>query len=232
MQIIEKTPEKVVMRMEANTSLANAIRRSIDEIPILAIDEVEIFKNDSALYDETVSHRLGLIPLKTDSKMNEKTRVELKLVKTGPCTVYSGDLVGNAEVIHKGIPITLLEKGQSLEIVATAKLGKTTEHAKHAPGLCYYRYLMNVKSKNPQINSLVDRSRSALKSEKKGDTIICDLQEAIVDEIVKIDKESVSESNEILLFVESYGQMKAEELLANAIDSLSENLSQFKKAID
>lgn len=66
MKIIEKTPEKVIMRTDANYSFANAIRRSVEEIYALAINEVEIFKNDSALYDEFLAHRIGLIPLKTE----------------------------------------------------------------------------------------------------------------------------------------------------------------------
>ena len=70
MEIIEQTPLKLVMRMPANDSLANAIRRSINEIPILAVDEVEIYKNDSALYDEFLAHRVGLVPLKTEASMN------------------------------------------------------------------------------------------------------------------------------------------------------------------
>jgi len=51
MKIIQKTREKVIFSCEIEESLANALRRSIDEIPILAVDEVEIHKNDSVLYD-------------------------------------------------------------------------------------------------------------------------------------------------------------------------------------
>ena len=130
MEIIENTKERVVLRMEANESLANAIRRSVSEVPTLAIDEVEIFKNDSALYDEIVSHRLGLVPLKTEKSMSKKTKIEFKLSKKGPCTVYSGDLDGAGEVIYKNIPITILGKEHKLELVATAILGTALEHAK------------------------------------------------------------------------------------------------------
>src|SRR3989344_4780539 len=98
MQLIQKTPEKLILRMNANYGLANAIRRSIEEIPVLAIDEVEFFKNDSALYDEFLAHRIGLIPLKTESKLGSKTNVSLKLKKIGPGIVYSGDLKGNVKV--------------------------------------------------------------------------------------------------------------------------------------
>ena len=156
MQVIEKTPENLIVRMDANHSLANAIRRSVEEIPVLAIDEVELFKNDSALYDEFLAHRLGLVPLKTEAKMASKTSVKLKLQKSGPCSVYSGDLKGQAKVVYGNIPITILEKGQELELVAEAKLGKGIEHAKYVPGLCYYRYISEVKSGNSEVDKTVD----------------------------------------------------------------------------
>ena len=88
MEIIENNKEKLVLRIDSNEQLANAIRRSVSEVKTLAIDTVEIFKNDSALYDEILAHRLGLIPLKTEKSMSDKTKVDFKLTKTGPCTVY------------------------------------------------------------------------------------------------------------------------------------------------
>src|SRR3989344_3201501 len=118
MEVIEKTPEKLILRMEENEPLANAIRRSVAEIPTLAIDEVEIYKNDSALYDEMLAHRLGLVALKTEKGMSSKTKIDLKLSKTGPCTVYSSDLEGAADVVYGKIPLTILGNGHKLELVA------------------------------------------------------------------------------------------------------------------
>ena len=45
-----------------NSSYANALRRSSEEIPVLAVDTVEVTKNDSMLYDEMLALRIGLIP--------------------------------------------------------------------------------------------------------------------------------------------------------------------------
>ena len=58
METIKKTSEELVFTVDMNVSLANAIRRSAGEIEVLAIDECDIYKNDSALYDEIIAHRL------------------------------------------------------------------------------------------------------------------------------------------------------------------------------
>jgi len=231
MKIIENRPEKLVLRMDANISLANAIRRSVDEIPTLAIDEVEIFKNDSALYDEFLAHRIGLIPLKTDNKMGEKTSIDLKLVKKGPCTVYSGDFSGRADIIFDKCPLTLLGKGQEIELVGTAKIGRGTDHTKHTPGFCYYRTLSEVKSKNPNVERIVKNSNRIFTPEMKGTSWICDLNDSEIEEVKKLDKEAISESNEIIFFVESFGQIDSKEIFTKAVDSLNKNLADFEKAL-
>jgi len=230
MNVIENTKEKLVLRVDANEPLANAIRRSISEISTLAIDEVEIFKNDSALYDEVLAHRLGLIPLKTDKSMSSKTKVEFKLNKKGPCTVYSGDLEGSAEIIYNNIPLTILDEGKKLELLATATLGTGIEHAKHIPGICYYRHILEVKS-TPQIDKIVEKSKGLIKAEKKGSKWLCDLNESEMNEIEESNKGAVNDSNELVFVVESYGNLPAKDILTQAVGVLESNLAAFEKEI-
>jgi len=231
MELIENSNKMLVIRMDANESLANALRRTVVEVPVLAIDEVEIYKNDSALYDEVLAHRLGLIPLKTESNMTEKTSVEFKLTKKGPCTVYSGDLNGSGEVVFDKIPLTILGDDGKLELVATAKLGKGVDHAKYIPGLCYYRHILEITS-SPKIDSIIKDSKGLIKAEKKGSKWVCDLLEGeIEDVIIAAGKEAISNSSEILFVIESFGNMPAKDILAKTIKALSANLAEFEKEI-
>jgi DNA-directed RNA polymerase subunit D len=230
METLLNTKEKLILRMEANESLANAIRRSVSEVPTLAIDEVEIYKNDSALYDEIIANRLGLVPLKTDKSMSGKTKIDLKLSKKGPGTVYAEDLEGPAEVIFPKIPITLLGENHKVELVATATLGVGRDHAKHIPGLCYYRHLLEVKS-SPKVDKVVQGSNGLIKAEKKGSKWLCDLNDAEVAEIEESDKEAISDSDEMVFVVESYGVMPAKDILVGAIEALEKNLDHFEKEV-
>ncbi len=230
METILNTQEKLILRIDANEPLANAIRRSVSEVPTLAIDEVEIYKNDSALYDEVLAHRLALIPLKTEKSMSKKTEIDFKLSKEGPCTVYASDLKGNTSVVYPKIPITILGEGNKLELVATAVLGFGISHAKFIPGLCYYRHLLEVQS-FPEADKIIEKSKSHFKSEKKGSKWLCDLREAEIDAVNEARKDSVSDSNELLLFIESYGNMPAKDILSKAIEALSNNLDEFEKAM-
>ena len=47
---------------------ANALRRiCLNGVPVFAIDTVDIIENSSVLADEGIAHRLGMIPIKTDT---------------------------------------------------------------------------------------------------------------------------------------------------------------------
>lgn len=251
MELIKKTKEKIVFSAETSESLANAIRRSVNEIPILAIDEVEFHKNDSALYDEIIAHRLGLIPLKMEKSIASmekcsckgkgcnKCTIQLKLTAEGACNVYSKSLKGGAEAVYDKIPIVLLTEGQELELVARARLGKGVEHVKFSPGIIYYRNKARIEIDN-ECDLCEDCVKACpvkiLSKDKKiiaKDDYLCDSCEACVEACKKHGKKSISisPSGEILFFIESFGQIDAKEIFEEAIDSLNKNLEQVNKEI-
>ena len=116
MKLVNKTKEEITFTSNLEVSLANAIRRSVNEVSVLAIDEVDIYKNDSALYDEIIAHRLGLVVLKNQKvKKGGKVEMKLKIKGKGDKTgVLAGSLGDN--VIYPDTLITLLDEGQEIEL--------------------------------------------------------------------------------------------------------------------
>ena len=145
MKLIIKKEHQLIFSVSIEESLANAIRRSLNQIPVFAINELEISKNDSPLYDETIAHRLGLVSLKMEKKTDEKKTYSLKLDTKKEGLVYAGELKGPLKVVHGKTPITLLHKGQELNLVAKAKVGRGVEHAKFSPGIMFYRNISEIK---------------------------------------------------------------------------------------
>jgi len=143
LNIIKKEERRIEFNVKGiNDAGANAIRRSIvSKIPSLAIEDIVIYSNSSAMHDEILAHRLGLIPLKTDLKMYnfadicecEKgdcslCAVYFELNAEGPKVVYSGDLVSsdpNVAPVYDNMPIVELLDGQKIMLKATARMGNS-----------------------------------------------------------------------------------------------------------
>lgn len=143
-----------------NVAFVNALRRAIiSEVPVMAIEKVIFEKNSSAMPDEVLAHRLGLIPLKTpinsyllqsecdcNGKGCSKCTASFIMNVSGPKTIYSKDLIPsdlNVVPIYDNIPIVIIEKDQEIKLEARAILGKGTEHAKWQAGLASYEEIGN-----------------------------------------------------------------------------------------
>ncbi len=132
------------------TPFANSIRRAmIGEVPTLAIETVKIYDNTSALFDEMLTHRLGLIPIRSNEEcLVPQSRcscggegcpscsVIFTMSVEGPAMVYSRDLISQDPRISPAepdIPIVKLIKDQKVVLEARAVMSVGREHAKWQP---------------------------------------------------------------------------------------------------
>jgi len=253
---LKSEKEKLIFVLRGTTNeFANALRRSIYEIPVLAIDEVEISKNDSVLYDEMIAHRLGLIPLKADKKTFSekedcsckgkgcnKCTASLVLKAKGPCTVYAGDLKSKVvDAVFPEMPIVTLQEGQELEIVAGAKLGKAKEHVKWSPGLIWFRGYPKIEiSKECESCKLCADvcPKKVFDFDKKiiiKNLAECDLCEACVDECKRQGKNPIKVSGseeDFIFYVESFGQISPKEMILEALDVIEKNMNTLGKEVN
>ncbi len=236
---------------EIDFSLVNAIRRNVSEIPVLAVDTVEFYKNDSALYDEILAHRIGLVPLKTpknftlredcscDGKGCLKCTAALKLKAKGPKIVYSSELKGKgAEPVFGEMPLVTLEKDQELELSAEATLGKAKDHAKFSCGLAWFASLPEITIKGCNscgkcIEICPHKAISAKDNSIVIDPLRCDMCEACVDMCKEIkDAIKIKPSQTDFIFnIESFGQIPAKEIFMESLKSLDNNLKLLEKAV-
>ena len=140
-QVLTSDEKKISIKLKGVTlQYANALRRiCLNGVPIYAIDTVDMIENSSVLADEGITHRLGLIPLKTDLSRSDESDSRIML------TLDSGDDTENVRIVTTAelssddkvvkpssdqIPIIHLAPGQKLKFEAYARLGRGTEHAK------------------------------------------------------------------------------------------------------
>ncbi len=250
----KKSNKLIFVLKDANTSIANALRRiAVDEVPVMAIEDVEIRKNSSVLYDEIIAHRLGLVPLKTDLESYNlpsgckcegagcaRCQAKLTLSYDDAGIVFSEELKPKdpkIKPVFGKIPIVKLLKGQKLEIEATAVLGTGKEHAKWSPGLVYYKHYPIIKMtgelKDP---SLVEKFPKVF--ENKNGKISINEEEFIksqltdsIDEITGRAVEIEIKENDFVFFVESWGQLECKEIIEHAAGILGDKLDEFKEVL-
>ena len=149
--------EMIFVVRDAEVPFVNAIRRcAMVNVPKIAIEDVNIIRNDSAMFNEVLAHRLGLTPLVSDLDAIEglplpedaewedfNSGILFSLHEVGPKVVYSKDLISSdskIKPVYDTIPLVKLKEGEVLDIEAVAKVGYGKEHAKWMPTtVCAYK---------------------------------------------------------------------------------------------
>ena len=204
LEVVSHDKQKMSVKLKGiELRYANALRRiCLNGIPIFAIDTVDIIENTSVLADEGIAHRLGMIPLTTDTtRFVEPSKCEchsesgcsncrvMLMIDSGDTdstrTISSNELTSEDEVVKPTsdkIPIVVVAPGQRLKIEAYARLGRGTEHAKW-------------NSSN-------------------------------IATLINTDKE-----DEHILTVESTGALSPQQIILGSVEELSQRLEEFKQLL-
>jgi len=256
--IKELKPKKAIIQIEdVKPYFVNAIRRiMISELPKLAVNDVVIYDNTSALFDEIISHRLGLVPIPTDlsllafrdecvckGKGCPNCTVRYTLSKEGEGTVYSGDLQPAEKswaIKEDKIPIVKLYGDQRLILEVEAVLGKGRDHAKwqavQAPAYRMETIIEFDKSKIDEVKKFVEKLPENLVS-IKGDKLI--LKDPVNLTILEsyLSKENIKfikikrDPTKFTFHFETDGSFSAKDAIIESVNIIQKKYEEFGKLL-
>jgi DNA-directed RNA polymerase subunit D len=237
---LENTPARasflITKTGEEGTAMLNALRRAIiSQLECFAIEDVTVYENNSALFNEYIAHRLGLIPLSYEETATPDAQVEFSLVAEGPCTVYSRDLKTADEkvrVFAQNIPIAVLGLDHKLRLEAVAVLGTAKTHAKFQCAHASFAALAQLTAEKKVADDDIVQTypASSLKPEEfaKAHPELCDFNLEYVqvgDVVYKVD----CKTDEFLFFVESYNNVPASKQFERGVEMLKSKLLELSK---
>ncbi|MBU0627805.1 MAG: DNA-directed RNA polymerase subunit D [Nanoarchaeota archaeon] len=254
----DKETNKVSFVLVKSTpSFANILRRTIiEEVPVMAVEEVEFRKNNSILYDEMIAHRLGLLPLSTDLKSYNipseckcegkgcaRCQLKLTLKAKGPGIVYASEMHtrdASIKPVFPKMPIVKLLKNQVLELEATAVLGKGKEHVKWSPGHVYYKNKPSVEidlKKCDGCGKCIEQCPTKTLEIKDNKVVVskdhlmdCHLCNACIESCPK-DAITVAGTDDFIFTLESWGQLDCKAILIEASKILNAKLDDFSEKL-
>jgi len=246
-------------------SYANALRRTlINDIPKLAISKVnfhhgeirqegdKVFSSLTSIFDEMIASRLGMIPLPTDLKMNERETcscggkgcplctVNYSLFMTGPGMVKSGNLVPVGDPsfapVDKEIPIVELNERQAVMIDAEAYMGRARDHARFqvTSGVSYkYGRLLRVSAREPEVEEIVKNApKNVVKRDDREVVFNEDFPSKYIAKLYRMDSLVVEEDDRRFIFYfETDGSLKPREVLDYALERLVSRLESIVEKV-
>jgi len=248
-EVVERNNARLkVVLDEASPQLANALRRiAMTEVPVLAVDTVDFYNNDSAMYDEVAAHRLGMVPLWFDTKTFKgkedcscegkgcsSCQIVFVIDKKGPGTVYSKDMkssdVKAAKPLHDDIPIVELLDGEKFKAEMTAKMGKGEEHAKWQAAKAWYMGWPTIVDNEGKV--LVELcAKHAFLMEGSGILPAKEYQDGKckVKGELTANARIANSTSRIIFTIETISGLKPEEVLAKSIEMLKGKAKEFGK---
>jgi len=220
--------QKIRVRVTGvDVELVNALRRTVlSKLPSFAIDEVDVYENNSVFFNEYLANRLGLVPLTYEEGIGDDVKVTLSLNSDGPCTVYSGELRSTDEKIRpfrETIPIAKLGANQRIRLEAVAIKGNAAKHAKFQCGLASYSQVPDVGKTKSLCG--VHAAEAGLEPKEGVSPEKCEA--CALDE----KGELKYRDDEFIFFIESYNNLSAEELLDKAIELMAEEAEVISKEL-
>jgi len=256
--IKELKPKKAVIKIDdVKPYFVNALRRiMISELPKLAVDEVVIYDNTSALFDEIISHRLGLVPIPTDlslisfkdecvckGKGCPNCTVRYTLSKEGEGTVYSGDLQPAEKswaIKEDKIPIVKLYGDQRLILEVEAVLGKGRNHAKwqavQAPAYMMEPIIEFDKTKIDEVKKFIEKLPENLVSIKGDKLILSDNTKLSLFESY-LSKENIKyitvkrDPTKFTFHFETDGSFTAKDAIIESVNIIQKKYEEFSKLL-
>ena len=257
-EVKELKPKKAVLRIEdTNLYFVNSLRRiMISELPKLAVEDVVIYDNTSALFDEIISHRLGLVPIPTDlslltfkdecvckGKGCPNCTVRYTLSKEGEGVVYSGDLQPSEKswaIKEDKIPIVELYGDQRLILEVEAVLGRARDHAKwqsvQAPAYRMDTIIEFEKSNLSDVKDFIDKipenivdlkgDKLILKDENKLPVLESYINQQKVD-FIKIKRDTTK----VTFYFETDGSLTAKDAIVHSAKLLEDKYAEFGKQL-
>jgi DNA-directed RNA polymerase subunit D len=252
LEIIELKDRKAKFVLsEVTPAFANSLRRAmISDVPKMAIDYVDIYDNTSVLFDEMLSLRLGLIPLKTNAEMYSfpaececkgagcaLCQVSLTLSAEGPCVVHSRDMKSSdpeTVPVDANVPIVELKAGQKVVLTAVARMGNGKEHAKFQP-VCASGYknvpVISISEKCDMCKACIDACPRGVFKAEKGKLVVNDIYKCslckLCTEACDAGAITVDTEDEAFIFtVETDGSYSAHDIIVSAMKSLKGRADQ------
>ncbi|MBN1786204.1 MAG: DNA-directed RNA polymerase subunit D [Candidatus Methanofastidiosa archaeon] len=229
-----------------DATFANSLRRAImTEVPVYACNEVVFYTNSSPLYDEVISHRIGLVPLTTPEGTDKDSKmVTMSLEAQGPTTVYSGSLVSDdpsVQPVNDEFPLLKLGPGQSISLNAECYVGYGKDHVKWQPGLVGYKNYPIIDVDKQRCNlcgECVKTCPTKILGIEEGSIVVleifkCTFCKSCEDACKRLNENeiiTVRPMNDKFIFrIESFGNMSTKDLLntaLNVIEKKAERLDQ------